>query len=376
MKIKSLTCLIAVLFVVGFSGSALAVLDATGDEICPNKDLLEVDVLYFDAASDPADDAIKVGVEMNSGSSLPGMIMFEVDVDDDATTGGAVSMAGVMRSCDSGCTTKIKEQAGTDILVMVMIRDQTKLGGTSWCDGCTGPGGQCFLRGDTCAGACGGTDCYKAGTGCDAGDPDCYVAGDPCNEPRPTCDTCYELTNDCSASNPCNIGRVQGEWYADVSASGQGGTPPAAKGRIDMPLPNDADTGGTTDAFPLPWGRIVTKCRDKLIALGVDPLDIYDLAEAQDPANFRYQLSVWYDVDDTNPPANDFFDEAFCTPGCAEVCDIVPNAGLAPLDTTKGCAGGCNGDFDTDADVDGTDAVNFKAHFFRKNCLNTDLRAR
>ena len=107
-----------------------------------------------------------------------------------------------------------------------------------------------------------------------------------------------------------------------------------------------------------------------------NPSKVYDLADAQDPANFNYQLSVWYDPDDTTPPANDFFDEAACTPGCAEVADIVPDAGLASLDVTKTTTTGCNGDFDTDADVDGTDAVNFKSDFFRKNCLNGDFRCR
>ena len=377
MKIKSLISLIAVLLAVGFCGSALAVLDDTGDEICTNKDLLSTSVLYFDAGAGPAADSVKVTVGMNAGSSLPGLVMFEVDTDDDVTTGGQVSMVGVMKSCASGQTTKIKEQAGTDILVMIMIRDQTAAGGTAWCDGCLGSGSQCFERGAACAGECGGTDCYKAGAGCapDSG-PNCYASGDSCNEPRPTCDTCYELNVVCTSSQECNIGRRQGEWYADISAAGQGGTAPAAWGRIDMPLPDDTGTAGP-DEYPLPWGRIVSQCYEKAQIAVADPAKIFDLAASQNPANFNYQLSVWEDVDDASEPANDFFNEVQFAPAvCAEVCDVVPNTGLASLDTLKVCTVGCNGDFDTDADVDGTDAVGFKAHFFRKNCLNADLRAR
>ena len=123
MKIKSLTCMVAVLFVVGFCGSALAVLDATGDEICTNKDLLEADVLYFDAASGPDADSIKVTVDMNAGSSLPGMVMFEVDVDNNLWTGDTDASICVFGTCASGGTTKIKQPAlGIDVLVMIMLR--------------------------------------------------------------------------------------------------------------------------------------------------------------------------------------------------------------------------------------------------------------
>ncbi|MBW2554827.1 MAG: hypothetical protein JRE20_11970 [Deltaproteobacteria bacterium] len=34
----------------------------------------------------------------------------------------------------------------------------------------------------------------------------------------------------------------------------------------------------------------------------------------------------------------------------------------------KGDACECEGDFESDGDVDGTDAVKFKADFFRKDC--------
>ena len=44
------------------------------------------------------------------------------------------------------------------------------------------------------------------------------------------------------------------------------------------------------------------------------------------------------------------------------VCIFLLSASNAPAET-------CNGDFDCDGDVDGTDAVEFKADFFRKDCI-------
>lgn len=373
MKIKLFTCFIAVLFAVGFAGSALAALDIIGDELVTGYDIASTNVLYFDAPA-PADDSVKLTLTMDTGEKLPGMILLEVDVDNKSQTGGSIGLAGVFGTCASGGATKIKEIAGVDVLVLILLRDQTADSGTAWCSSCLGGGGQCFNRGAKCDGVCGGTDCYKAGTSCapDSG-PTCYVATDPCSEPRPTCDQCYELSTVCTSSNPCDTGRLIGEWYADTSATGMGGGAPAAWGRIDMPLPVPADDTSGTDYYALPWGRIIEKVHARA-TLGADPAKVFALADGQNPANFRYQVSTWYDPDDTTPPANDFFDET--AGNCAEITDIVPNAGYATIDTTKVCTTGCQGDFDIDADVDGTDATKFKGDFFRKNCLNTDIRSR
>ena len=66
-------------------------------------------------------------------------------------------MPGILNSCVGG--SKLKEQAGIDIIIMLMLMAQIKDGGTACCDNCVGPSGpQCFLRETACDGVCGGTN--------------------------------------------------------------------------------------------------------------------------------------------------------------------------------------------------------------------------
>ena len=66
-------------------------------------------------------------------------------------------MPGIFNSCVGGL--KLKEQAGIDIIIMLMPRDQIKDSGTAFCDNYVGPSGpQCFLRETACDGVCGGTN--------------------------------------------------------------------------------------------------------------------------------------------------------------------------------------------------------------------------
>ena len=375
MKKKILACLFSMVLIVGLSGSVMAVTDLLHDTVneptTGDYDIASADCLVYPPSSVNvgvnAATYLNVNLQMDSsdGGKLPGMIIVEFDVDNDDTTGGALSMVGIMPPCEDNVppTNRIKTLAGTDIYIVLLLRESTNDSATAWCDGCSGPPGRCFLKETACSGTCGGTsDCYKAETSCDVDDANCYIVGDECNEPRPTCDKCYEMTQLCTSVTlaPCDEGRIVGEWFADiVSGEGAGGGVPAERGRLEQ-LPTEADQGDA-DCYRFPWARIVQACADK----GGD----FDFSAATDPANARYQVSTWYDVDDNTPPANDFFEETATT--CAEVCDVVPNTGLAVVSTVSGgfppgpFQEMCEGDFDGDGAVGANDVTTFLNYFGR-----------
>ena len=167
------------------------------------------------------------------------------------------------------------------------------------------------------------------------------------------------MTDLCTFTESCGAGRVLGEWYADPAAGGIGGGMAAERGRIDMPLPREADSE-IKDVYSFPWKRIVEAAHAKSGGA-------FDIEAAKDPGtNLQWQISAWYDND--HSPPNDFFDEG-AIPVCAEVVDIVPNSGKAGT-TTEDNLTLCEGDSDFDGDVDGTDASVFKADFGRGGYTN------
>ena len=63
--------------------------------------------------------------------------------------------------------------------------------------------------------------------------------------------------------------------------------------------------------------------------------------------------------------------EDFDNDGAGDVCDNVIDDNYPP--SGNGCidACDCEGDFEPDGDVDGTDAYNFKQKFFKPECATT-----
>ena len=298
---------------------------------------------------------------MQSGSKIPGLILLQFDADNDPNTGTVdFSMVSIMDTCEGG--SKIKAGvSGIDIIMHIVLRNQGDRAATAFCYNCWGPNGTCTERG--AAASCDQSNCYVSGDVCGPLDSDCYVRGATCTDGATTCkvgdDIASVLAVDCQVDHECGLGRIRGEWYANsILGSSQR---PAERGRIDMPLPKAADDTSGQDAYVLPWGRILEAAK----AQGAD----FDLAEAQtNPGNIKYDLSTFYATDyDTN--GNDDFFVPITGGTCAAITDVVPNSGMASVDINKACVAACNGDFDVDADVDGTDAVNFKADFFKKNCL-------
>ena len=363
MEKRLVVSVISLIFLFGLSlpVSAQWEVDATGDQVLAGYDILQAAVeTSADAGGTQIPKRLSATLSMNAGSSLPGMLILEFDVDDNASTGGNLGMASIFNTCEGG--SKIKPSTpGFDVLIMLMLREQDSEGGTAFCDGCYGAGtGQCFIKDTPCDGSCGTADCYEAITPCQASDadPDCYLAETQCQPTLPLCTNCYEMVDLCTFTESCGAGRELGEWYADPAAGGIGGGMAAERGRIDMPLPREADSE-SKDVYSFPWKRIVE-------AVHAKSGGAFDIEAAKDATNIKWQISAWYD--DDHAPPNDFFDEG-AFPVCAEVVDIVPNAGKADT-TTEDALTLCEGDADSDGDVDGTDASVFKADFGRGGYTN------
>lgn len=364
MKVKYFAFAISFLLVLGFSGTSLAVLDGAGDTAgagVADYDIAEAKVTIFSAPS-PSDDAIKIALKMQPGSKIPGLVLLQLDVDNDPDTGTVdFSMVSIMDTCEGG--TKIKTGvSGIDIIMHIFLRNQGDHASSAFCYNCWGPNGTCTERG--AAASCDQSNCYVSGDVCGPLDNDCYVRGATCTDGfgiscKVGDDVASVMTVDCAVDNQCGLGKVRGEWNANsILGTSQRA---AERGRIDMPLSKAADDTSGQDEYALPWGRILIAAK----AQGAD----FDLAAAQaNPANIKYDLSTFYATDHATNGMEDFF--VPITGGtCAATTDVVPDVGMASVDINKACVAACNGDFDVDADVDGTDAVNFKADFFKKNCL-------
>jgi len=367
--------MMSVVFLLALSVSVYAETDATGDELVSGYDITSANVelsTYPPAAGIP--ERAKVSLDMGA-SSLPGMVVVEFDVDNNADTGGTLAMTGIMatcESCTSGCTAnRIKIIPGVDIAVTLMLRGQGDDTATAFCSDCKGPGAQCAERANPCVGCDEppGT-CFTSGASCNAGDQDCYVIGNPqgerCSVGAADCtlgeENCYDMTvpcDECAVS--CGEGRRRGEWYITaVSVGGTGAEAEPDRGRIEMPLPRETDSD-SADCYTLPFKRIVEAAK----AAGGD----FDIGAADDVNNIKWQVSAWYDPDFATTE-NDFFGVcglgSTCPPGntCAEISDVVPNAGLA--DAVAGDANTyCEMNAELDEDVDGFDLTKILEDFGR-----------
>jgi hypothetical protein len=337
MRAKCLVAVMSLFLMLGLSTPAAAdwITDPIGDT-ANNGTVGNYDIEKAKVDVYPDDfEFMNVCLKMTDSSTLPGIVIFEFDVDSDTVTGGGVSMVGIFKACEG--TDKIKVQPGIDIVYMLMLRDQGDTAPTAWCSGgCLGPGGNCFIKDTPCDGACSGTGaCYKANTTCqpDSG-PNCYVTDLPCQTNPTLCEKCYEMTQVCaSCSVDCAIGRAKGEWYVTATVSGTGvGQSYPDVGRID-PLP-EGPGDDNADCYKVAWARVVQNAYDYIVAAGIAPSEHFDLAKAQDPANYlKWQVSTWHDLD-FGTTGNDYMDIPNM---CLEVTDVVPNSGsMAPGQVTDG----------------------------------------
>ena len=293
---KKLIALISlsVLCVICFCGirSAAAITDATGDNIGA-VDLTEARAeVYTDSAGNI--DLLKL--YLKATPRLPGIVVFEADVDNSTGTGGANSILG---SPVSPCP--CKSVPGMDVSVTIFLREQPDNSMTAFCASCSDVGGA------------------------------------------------------------CGHGRKLGEWMAIASIGGQ---PIRMLGNIRgmlRPLPQlPIPPYPTEECITLPWYHIIG------FVLGDNP-NAFNFSKAIVPANQKWQVSLWYDETYTFENIKDDFSDGPVGP--FDVSDWAPNAGKADMEVA-GAATYCEGNFDGDKDVDGTDAAKFKSDFGRSSVKN------
>ena len=92
MQKTYLMLMLSAVLLLGLNSGALAVTDATGDQYVPGKDLGSAEVLLYPPPAGTHSDWVRLMVTMASGSTMPGMITWDFDADNNAGTGGASSL--------------------------------------------------------------------------------------------------------------------------------------------------------------------------------------------------------------------------------------------------------------------------------------------
>lgn len=331
MRTKLLIAVMSLFLVVGFSSLVSAVSDPADDSIISTCEIIEANIGVF-PDGDGIEKYMEISLEMESGSSLPGVMLIDIGVDGITDNGGCGMHDIPIVNCQTGTKKPGALDkdcvAGVDLSITVVLDNQQDECPTAWASGCKGLGGQCFKRLVPC---CSITDCYEGTITCIPGAADCYLAGDVCDAQNPACNGCFIMTQECTDQNPCAQGRLIGEWFAVRLSPVMMSEPYADRGRIDMPLPPQGGVGsGETELLiTLPYRRIVENVK----AVGSH----LQLVPAADPSNIEWQLHAWEDgasggcdyISTTNPSYPD---------GCVSIVDIVPNAGLASVGTVDGDA--------------------------------------
>ena len=107
--------------------SADPVSDPTGDAIGA------IDLTSAEAEVYTSPDGIsRLKLSINTASNIPGVVIFECDVDNSTGTGGTLSMTGIpIAPCPC------KTSPGFDIVVLLFTRNQGNNATTAFCNGCT-----------------------------------------------------------------------------------------------------------------------------------------------------------------------------------------------------------------------------------------------
>jgi hypothetical protein len=244
---------------------------------------------------------------------MPGLVVFEADVDNSTGTGGTLGMTGIPVS-----PCPCKTCPGFDIVVMILTRREGTEANTAICHNCAG--------------------------------------GTP------------------SAS--CSRRREGGEWYAIPTAGTYTGASPIGnqgvlRGYL-LPLPRGPEDAATQDCYTLPWSHIIVYAWRSLLEEGNPKIFSYQKATENNHANNKWQVSAWNDA--TFADGDDFGDAAGTL---FDINDWVPNGDCnkASIDAADNLTY-CEGNFDADQDVDGTDAATFKSDFGRSPFKNPCPRCR
>ena len=257
-------------------------------------------------------------IHLGATPHLPAVIIFECDVDNSTGTGGSMSTIGTPVP---PCPCKI--EPGFDIVVSIFTRRQGDSSSSAIAASCTDNQGECGRR------------------------------------------------------------RESGEWYAITSLGGQ---PIRAIGILRSyldPVPKAPESGETEDCYTLPWNHIIAyaNIHQRETSPG-DPKNFnFEKAKTQyyDYRDGKWQMSIWYDADAPSTDEDDIASGVFPNQ-TFDINDYAPDTGKADMLISDGATDltYCEGNFDQDLDVDGSDAATFKAQFgfspFKNPCQSCGRR--
>ena len=264
-------------------------------------DLIEAEAEVYDRG-----DVTLLKLSIEATPNLPGVITFEADVDNSGDTGLTIAVTGIPFS-----PCPCKSEPGFDITVHIVTRRQ----------------------GDSSESAIGA---YCADT-----------------------------------QGPCGRRRESGEWYASTRR-GQPSTRTIGilRGYLD-PTPHSPASGETEDCYTLPWSHIVAYAnRHQQETTPGDPRNFnYTKAMANNYGDGKWQVSIWHDADAPSTDEDDVTSDAYPTL-TLDINDFAPDVGKADMIDGGGAYNPealtyCEGDFDGDLDVDGSDAATIKSSFGR-----------
>jgi hypothetical protein len=339
--------LLSVMLLLGLSTTGMAAItDATGDQFVAGKDLLSADALFYPASSFPVAEWVKLTVTMNTGSTLPGMLTWDFDVDGNSLTGGGSSLNMPFSPCPP---TRCKTEKGFEFYVMLVLRDQSDTGNNAYAAGCVGSPSQCVTKGDSVS--CTEGQCFEPGDACNAGDPGCFALEAAACTGSGNCPNAYKLAFPCVDTADCGTGLKYGEWYAGFGTGGN--RKPILRGRL-IGLGSIVNNK-TQYCFTLPWGDIIA------YASIAGAIDFNQVVNAP-----PYQLQIWHDPVYEHPAGDmeDFFDAGLLL----NVADYVPNTGYGA--SVASAVEECLSDSNADCKVNVTDLVQIKSEFNRTNCPN------
>ena len=301
MKKKCVLGLISVFFLLGLHSPSYAYIsDPPGDNIGPI-DLTGAEAVVYDRGDI---NLLKLSIETTPG--LPGVVIFECDVDNSTGTGGVLSTIGApVPPCPC------KTEPGFDIVVSIFTRRQGDSSGSAIAASCTDNQGECGRR------------------------------------------------------------RESGEWYAITSLGGQ---PIRAIGIIRSyldPVPKAPESSETEDCYTIPWSHIIAyaNIHQQEISPGDSKNFSFEKARANDYGDGKWQVSIWYDPTAQTGGDKDDVASGIFPNQTFDINDYAPNVGKADMNKSEGATGlnYCEGNFDGDPDVDGSDAATFKTSFGRSH---------
>jgi hypothetical protein len=374
MKNKAMVFVISCMFLLGMAGNVLAVNDTTGDgnplDLASAEAVTSNRVPFIPPQLPTTPDDIKLCVQMAPGSHLPGIVIFDFDVDSDTATGGGSILTGVPASncgsvpCKDAVCGDDQNNGGFDFYVVLALRSQGDTANGALCSNCEGPSRRCVIKGAEVA--CTEPTCYLIGDDCNVGDPNCFEIA-----PGSKCTNCagdvtaFPLADVCGTTPPedCRKNLIKGEWY--VSHAQQRET---MVGNIQLRNTYDIKNGDSVCAT-LPWGIMITQMWTAIRDAGENPN--FDVTTAQNNPP-KFQVGVYFD-----PVFPVDRDDLFSPGLILDVNDWMPDTDCSvagSYNEYSPCAHNSDGSGCTDVDVDGGDVGDFLAEFgrsgFVKPCPN------